>query len=173
MKTKALIALVSLIGLAGFSQITCDQVKTVDGRTFRAVTVRRVEPDGISISYEPATGGIGMAKLKFAVLPESMRQQFGYDAEKASAYETEQLESQAALAARMQHDSEENANRLALKLAKEKAAALEEEKQARIAEDARNRQRWGDSLVEDVRRRTEMAERIERRRWPLDSPSPR
>jgi hypothetical protein len=85
MKRKALIAMASLIGLAGFSQITCDQIKTVDGRIFKGVKLRHIEPDGISISYEPATGGIGIAKLKFAALPQEIRQRFGYDSEKASA----------------------------------------------------------------------------------------
>ena len=173
MKRNSLIALVSLIGLTGFSQITCDQIKTVDGTTYRVVKVRRVEPDGISIAYAPASGGIGMTKLKFSVLPEEIRRQFGYDAEKAGAYEAEQLQSLATYASKAQLEYQEATNKLALRLAKERQEALEEEKNAKIEREARNQERRADEVVNGYRRRVEILERMERRIFPYDSPAAR
>src|SRR5947209_7927392 len=64
-------------------------ITTVDGRTFRNAEVLRSDPDGIVISYQPEKRGIGMAKLNFRNLPDSLRNQYGYDPGKASAFEND------------------------------------------------------------------------------------
>ncbi len=78
------------------------QITTSDGTTYQQVAKVRVDPDGILVNYEPTTGGIGLAKLKFRNLPEDLQKQYGYDPkaaadyEKAEAQATEQWRSQEA-----------------------------------------------------------------------------
>ncbi len=66
-----------------------------DGTQYRQVTVERAEPDGLSISFKPATGGFGMVKLKFKNLPEEIQQQYDYDPQAAGDYEKEKATRQA------------------------------------------------------------------------------
>ncbi len=68
------------------------QITTVDGRTYQNTVILRAEPDGIIVSYQPQEGGIGMAKLKFRDLPESLRSQYQYNAEQANAFEAQQAQ---------------------------------------------------------------------------------
>ena len=62
------------------------EITTRDGTTYKNVTVQRVDPDGLTISYAPVDGGMGLAKLKFEDLPDDLRQRFGYDTNKAAAH---------------------------------------------------------------------------------------
>jgi len=68
------------------------QITTRDGKTYNAVVKQRVEPDGILVSYEPAPGGFGMAKLKFRDLPDDVQKKYGYDEKKAADFETQQVQ---------------------------------------------------------------------------------
>jgi hypothetical protein len=53
-----------------------------EGKVFKDAKVTRVEPDGVTISH---SGGV--AKLFFWELPESVQQQYGYNATNAAAYD--------------------------------------------------------------------------------------
>ena len=65
------------------------EIATADGKTYKGTELLRVEADGLAVTFQPAGGGIGMAKLKFRNLPESLQRQYGYDTQKAAAYEAE------------------------------------------------------------------------------------
>jgi hypothetical protein len=80
------------------------KIITTDGVTYYAPKLTRVEPDGLLIEFQPADGGIGLAKLKFAKLPEALQKQFGYDPGKAAAYEHQQTLAQQALTQKLQQD---------------------------------------------------------------------
>ena len=79
----------------------CD---TSDGKVYNAVKLSRIEPDGLLIEYQPVSGGIGLAKLKFAMLSESLQKQFGYDPLKASAFEHQESVAAFALSLKLQRD---------------------------------------------------------------------
>jgi len=71
------------------------QITTVDGRSYRNVTVLRAEPDGLVVEYQAEAPGLAMAKLKFRSLPEAVRTQFGYDAAQAADFESRQAQATA------------------------------------------------------------------------------
>jgi len=72
-------------------------ITTVSGVTYSNCTVRRVEPDGINVFYSK-----GIAKIPFTDLPESYREKYGYDPEKATAYRQAVTKNQSAAWARQQ-----------------------------------------------------------------------
>ncbi len=72
-----------------------DRITTVDGKTYERVTLVRVDADGLLVSFAPIEGGSGSAKLKFRNLPVELRDRFGYDAARASDYETAQARAEA------------------------------------------------------------------------------
>ncbi len=49
------------------------RMTTRDGKPYRNVTLKKVEPDGITVSYEPDLGGLGYAKLKLESLPGNLQ----------------------------------------------------------------------------------------------------
>jgi hypothetical protein len=57
-------------------------ITTLDGKTFRDCEVSKVYPDSICVLY----GGSG-ARIKFTNLPVPIRAKYGYDAERAAAFE--------------------------------------------------------------------------------------
>lgn len=71
------------------------QIITTDGRTYNQVTVLRSEPDGLVVSYQPEGPGVGLAKLKFRNLPDSLRNRYGYSEQAASDYEARQAQATA------------------------------------------------------------------------------
>jgi hypothetical protein len=73
-----LVALSTSVALA-------DDFKTVEGKEYKNVTVKRVEPDGLVLSSKS-----GISKVYFTELPKDVQQRYGYDAEKAAAYSAEQ-----------------------------------------------------------------------------------
>jgi hypothetical protein len=71
------------------------QITTADGRTYQNVSVQRVDPDGLLVSYQPQASGLGVAKLKFRDLPDSVREQYKYDADRAKTFEQQQTQANA------------------------------------------------------------------------------
>jgi hypothetical protein len=80
------------------------KIITTDGVTYNAPKLSRIEPDGLLVEFQPDAGGTGLAKLKFAKLPESLQKQFGYDPRKASDFEHEQKLAMLALTQKLQSD---------------------------------------------------------------------
>ena len=62
-----------------------DDFKTTDGKEYKNVTVKRVEPDGIVLSSKS-----GISKVYFTELPKEVQERFGYDAANRDAYAAEQ-----------------------------------------------------------------------------------
>jgi hypothetical protein len=81
MKTKLLVTLVVMIALrATFA----DQPTTIATKyeKFEKAVVSRVEPDAITIMHAS-----GVARIPFQDLPEEMQRKYGYDPQKALAYQ--------------------------------------------------------------------------------------
>ena len=74
----------------GHAGAQTNEITTRDGTTYKSVTVQKIDPDGLTIGYTPAGGGIGAAKVKFENLAESVQTQYGYDPQRAAAYKEEQ-----------------------------------------------------------------------------------
>ena len=70
----------------GTNYSTLAEITTRDGTTYKNVTVQRIDTNGLTISYAPVDGGMGLAKLKFEDLPDDLRQRFAYDTNKAAAH---------------------------------------------------------------------------------------
>src|SRR5438128_8909142 len=72
-----------LILIVCFASIAlADDFKTIDGKEYKNVTVKRVEPDGLVLATSS-----GISKVYFTELPKEVQQRFNYDAEKAAAQE--------------------------------------------------------------------------------------
>jgi hypothetical protein len=84
---------------------------TTDGKTYDYVKLLRTDPDGVVIEYALAGRGVGMAKIRFRNLPESLQQQYGFDADRAKTFEADQA--QALAQWRAQRLEQENAARQA------------------------------------------------------------
>ena len=92
-----------------------DDLVTLSGTVYHDVQPLRVEPDGVTWQYDE-----GMAKVDFADCPESVRQRFHYDAAKAAAYHSAQVQARAETEARVRQTLQENDAR---RLARAQAAA--------------------------------------------------
>jgi hypothetical protein len=64
-----------------------NEIATATGAVYKNTHVEKVEPDGITISYAPAHGGIAIAKLNFDELSDELRQKYGFDPDRKKAYE--------------------------------------------------------------------------------------
>jgi hypothetical protein len=53
---------------------TLPQLVTSERKSYQRVVLQKVEPDGITISFVPPTGGLGMAKVRIDNLPEELQQ---------------------------------------------------------------------------------------------------
>jgi len=120
------VALVSRVVIAG-DHATSD-ITTREGKTYKDVKVQRAEPDGILCSYRAEGGGIGVAKVKFAVLPEALQREYGYNAQSAAAFESSQTQAQIALRAKLWADYQDLTHRIAKRLADEEAEYLANER---------------------------------------------
>ncbi|HWW00815.1 MAG TPA: tetratricopeptide repeat protein [Candidatus Acidoferrum sp.] len=54
------------------------QLTMRDGKAYQNVKIQKVELDGLTISYHPRQGGMGIAKLGFKDLPEQLQEKYGY-----------------------------------------------------------------------------------------------
>jgi len=71
------------------------RITTLDGKVYEKVTLEKVDPDGLLVTYVPTGGGSGSAKLKFRNLPTELQQRFGYDSARASDYEAARAQGEA------------------------------------------------------------------------------
>jgi len=96
---RAIPLLLGLLMAAGAEDLT-----TTEGKVYKNVTVRKVEPDGISITHES-----GLAKIPFTKLPEEVQKRHGYDPAKGKAYAEEQAKKQARAEAEIDRELERQA----------------------------------------------------------------
>jgi hypothetical protein len=71
----SILCLASVVALA-------DDFKTIDGKEYKNVKVRRVEPDGIVITF---SGGI--VKIPFTELSPEIQKKYGYDTKAAADFQ--------------------------------------------------------------------------------------
>jgi hypothetical protein len=77
--------IIAIIATLSASLAFADDFKTIDGKEYKNVTIKRVEPDGLILS-----GKSGISKVYFTELPKDVQQRFGYDADRAREYAAEQ-----------------------------------------------------------------------------------
>lgn len=91
---KRILPLLLLPALLTAEDEKLDHLVTSDGKVYLAVTVRKAEPDGLSIFHET-----GSAKVPFEKLSEELRTKYGYDEAAAADYRQRVAEAQRARAA--------------------------------------------------------------------------
>lgn len=74
----------AVLTAAGSRLAIAEDIKTTNGVEYKGVTITRSEPDGIVIAH-----AAGIVKIPFTELPESVRNNYGYDPTKAAAYSRE------------------------------------------------------------------------------------
>jgi len=67
-----------------------DSITTRNGITYTNAVIQRADPDGVVIEYAPQPGSVGMAKLKFANLPDELRKRYNYNTTDAQIFEHNQ-----------------------------------------------------------------------------------
>jgi hypothetical protein len=97
MKAQSITVFLAALLLGGAAGAQTDarfpsRVTTRDGTEYKDAVKLRVYPDGILVSYHPAAGGIGLAKLKFQELPEGLQKQYGYEPKNAAEFEKQQAQ---------------------------------------------------------------------------------
>jgi hypothetical protein len=75
--------------LLAAEDVKLDHLVTLDGKVYQAVTIRKVEPDGLSIVHEAGT-----AKVPFEKLPEELQEKYGYDEAAAAEHRKRVAEAQ-------------------------------------------------------------------------------
>ena len=80
---------IAMLGLGLGAGLRAESLSTTDGTTYHNITVQRADPDGLSIAYTPAGGGLGVAKVKFSQLSADQQKQFGYDPARAQEFEAQ------------------------------------------------------------------------------------
>ena len=81
--SSAIIEPVALLTAAAPS----NEITTASGAVYKSVQVEKVEPDGLTVSYIPSGGGIGIVKIKFDQLSDEWKKQYGFDPQKKLDYE--------------------------------------------------------------------------------------
>jgi hypothetical protein len=114
------------------NEISSDDLITKLGTVYHKFRIERVDPAGITISYDLNGGGLGMEKVPFNLFPDAWQQRYGYDRERAAQFDLEQKRAMALM--RLQMIADEQAYRE--KRAKEEAAEEATAEQAKIDAEA-------------------------------------
>jgi hypothetical protein len=125
------------------NNISPDALVTKQGVVYEKFYVERADPSGLTISYVPAVGGLGMERVPFSLLSDDWQRRYGYNPEKAAKFDLEQKKAMALwreemiaaeLAAREKRAKEEAAEEAAAAQAKAEAAQkTAEEAAAQVA----------------------------------------
>jgi citrate synthase len=118
------------------NEIPSDALVTKLGTVYHEFRVERVEPAGITISYVLDDGGLEMEKITFDLLPDDWQQRYGYDPEKAAAFELEQKRAMAQMRDQMIADEQAYREKRAQEEAAEEAAKKAAETAATQATNA-------------------------------------
>jgi hypothetical protein len=82
------ITFVGVVALgAALGAAETDSITTRDGITYTNAVIQRADPNGLVIEYAPRPGSVGIAKLKFANLPDELRRRYNYNATDALIFE--------------------------------------------------------------------------------------
>ena len=133
------VALSAALGAAETNSIT-----TRDGITYTNAVIQRADPNGIVIEYAPRPGSVGIAKLKFANLPDELQKRYNYSATNALVFEQNHA---AGIARRQQEIEQGEIEKKRLqdqRRAEEEAAALEAKRQQDAAGQPPTENWYGD-----------------------------
>ena len=130
----------------GTNEISSDELITKLGTVYHKFRIERVDPAGITISYVPNGGGLGMEKVPFNLLPDDWRRRYGYDPEKAAKFDLEQKRAMVQLREQMIADEKAYREKRAQEEAAEEAAAA----QAKIDAEAATTQATNSPAITDT-----------------------
>ena len=115
-------------------------ITTRDGKVYKNVTVEKVDPSGLTVTYSMARGGLGIAKIPFGQLSPELQTEYGYDPQAAAKYQSAEKQAAAQWGAKMAADEQESKiiwaerERQEEEAAKEAKRAADEERKIRAAE---------------------------------------
>jgi hypothetical protein len=118
------------------TQMAANALVTKLGTVYHKFRIERVDPAGITISYVLDDGGLEMEKITFDLLPDDWQQRYGYDPEKAAAFELEQKRAMAQMRDQMIADEQAYREKRAQEEAAEEAAKKAAETAATQATNA-------------------------------------
>jgi len=118
------------------NEISSDALVTKLGTVYREFRIERVDPAGITISYVPNGGGLGMEQVPFKLLSDEWQQRYGYDPEKAAEFDLEQKRAMAQMREQMIADEQAYREKRAKEEAAEEAAAEQAKIDAEAAKKA-------------------------------------
>lgn len=131
-----IIGAVALCATSGAAET--NSITTRDGVTYNNAVIQRADPNGIVIEYAPRPGSLGIAKLKFANLPEELQKRYDYDPTNALVFE---LNQEAGMARRQEEIEQGEIEKRRLReaalqrRAEEEAAAMEAKRQEEAANE--------------------------------------
>ena len=120
----------------GTNEISSDTLVTILGTVYHEFRIERADPAGLTISYVPDGGGLGMEKVPFNLLPDDWQRRYGYDPEKAAKFDLEQKRAMAQLREQMIADEKAYREKRAQEEAAEEAAKKAAEAAATQATNA-------------------------------------
>jgi hypothetical protein len=136
-------ALTSLILVVCFASIAlADDFKTIYGKEYKNVTVSRVEPDGIVITF---SGGI--VKIPFTELPPEIQKKYGYDPTTAADFQKQSYEAGLARAREIAEATERRQQYLASMPAPQPTAAPERQSSSATMHDGALDRRSGPQVL--------------------------
>jgi hypothetical protein len=151
--SKATLAILTVLCV---SLALADDFKTIEGKEYKNVTVKRVEPDGLVLSSKS-----GISKVYFAELPKDVQQRFNYDPEKAAAYSADQ-NAQLEQARKRQEEAMRQRQENNIAAGNELAARDTANKQQKSIEELQYRYGELQKQETDLERRIEEAEQLPR-----------
>jgi hypothetical protein len=87
------------------NEVSSDDLATKLGTVYHKFRIERVDPAGITISYVPDGGGLGMETIPVNLLPDDWQRHYGYDPEKAAEVDLEQKRAMVQLRAKPIEDT--------------------------------------------------------------------
>jgi hypothetical protein len=118
------------------NEIALDMLITKLGTTYHEFRIERVDPAGLTISYVPNGGGLGMDRVPFNLLPDNWQRHYGYDFKKAAKFDLEQKQAMVQLREQMIADEKAYREKRAQEEAAEEAAAAQAKTDAEAAKKA-------------------------------------
>jgi hypothetical protein len=118
------------------NEISSDVLVTKLGTVYHGFRIERVDPAGLTISYVPNVGGLGMEKVPFNLFPNDWQRRYGYDPEKAAKFDLEQKRAMVQLREQMIADEKAYREKRAQEEAAEEAATAQAKIEAEAAKKA-------------------------------------
>ncbi len=133
-----------LVWLASVALAQAEDVTTLSGTTFHNVRLVRVQPDGVVWQHST-----GMVMVNFTDLPETLRQQYHYDAGKAATFLAAQGQEREKVAAQAQQAQREVAAHRAQRFEQMEAASAAGT-DGKLGTFVNRRERTTESLVQST-----------------------